>query len=633
MNSPSTILKQFWHYDEFRPQQQDIINSILDGKNTVALLPTGGGKSLCYQVPALIFDGLTLVISPLISLMQDQVAQLQKRGITATYIHSGLKKTEVAELLADAENGLYKLLYISPERIHSKQFKESLPYLNLSLVAIDEAHCISQWGHDFRPEYLNIIQIKEVWKKVPLLALTASATKDVLADIQDQLQITEATIFRKSFSRDNIFYKILNTENKYQNIVQYFKKINECGIIYCRSRRKTEEIALLLQQNNISAIAYHAGMPKEQRSEAQEHWMDNKYQLMVATNAFGMGIDKPDVRIVIHVDSPENIESYYQETGRAGRDGTAAKAITLYNITDIERLEKSTAIQYPPDAYLREVYQAVCDYLQIAIGTEPNDYFDFDLAKFVQNFKLIPLPAAHALKLLAREGLWTISESIFRPATVQFLAERNVLDDINKQYPMLSLVSTGLLRMYSGIYQYPSAIHIMPIAKYLKMKKEDVLISLRQLNQMGIIDFKEAKEGPQLYFHHYRVASNNLVLDHKRIKKLRDQHQYKTDKMIAFLNNKQQCSNQFVLAYFDEEAPAKCNHCANCLQQSQDNKKPSLIKKEILIALKSHSAMSLTDLLQLLGTDGGVTTQLIRQMIDDQVLLINNDGDIALFKA
>lgn len=632
MSSPSAILKQYWQYNEFRPLQEDIINNILLGKNTVALLPTGGGKSLCYQVPAMLLEGLTIVVSPLISLMQDQVGQLQKRGINASYIHGGLKKNEVSELLAEAENGKYKLLYISPERIHSQQFKESLPYLQVSLIAIDEAHCISQWGHDFRPEYLNIKSIKDVWKDVPFLALTASATKDVLADIQDQLQITEAKVFRKSFLRDNIFYKILYTENKYQNIIQYFLRHKECGIIYCRSRRKTEEIALLLQQNNISAIAYHAGMPREQRSHAQEQWMSNQCQLIVATNAFGMGIDKPNVRIVIHLDSPENIESYYQETGRAGRDGAAAKAITLYNYADLERLEKSTAIQYPSEAYLRQVYQAVCDYLQIGIGSEPNEYFEFDLSRFTKNFKLDTMPAAYALKLLAREGLWTISESTFRPATLQFIANRNVIDDMNTRYPMLSKVSTGLLRMYSGIYHFATPIHILNVARFLKMKKEDVQNCLVQLHQMGIVHFEEAKEGPQLYFHHYRVASSNLILNHKRINKLRQLHQYKTDKMIAFLNNNQQCINQFILTYFNEETTTTCNHCAICLQQSQNNKKPSSIKDEIIIAIKSHTAIGLTDLLQLLGSESGTTTQIIRQMIDDQILNINNDGDITLYR-
>ena len=628
MASIQSILKTYWGYESFRSLQEDIINSILEGKNCVALLPTGGGKSLCFQVPALVSDGLTIVISPLVSLMQDQVTQLKERGIDASYIHGGLAYKEVAQLLEDAERGLFKLLYLSPERLQSKQFKDALPYLNLSLIAIDEAHCISQWGHDFRPDFLQIKTLREVWKTVPILALTASATQDVLLDIQEQLDIKDAAIFRKSFQRENIFYSIHYSENKQQYIVGYFSENPHCGIIYCRSRKKTEELALLLQQNNISAIAYHAGMPKESRNEVQELWTKDRVAVIVATNAFGMGIDKADVRTVIHYDTPEHLEAYYQETGRAGRDGKAAKAICLYHSSDIERLRNSTEIYFPPESFLRKVYQCVCDYLQIASGTEPNKYFDFDLAKFIQNFKLEALPTTHALRLLAQEGLWTLSESLFRPATVQFVVERYILDDINQRYPLLGIVSTGLLRMYSGIFLYPTTIHLLSLARHLKMQKEDVERSLQQLHQMNIIHFQKAKESAQLYFHHYRVPSQQLILDHKRIKRLRENHQKRTDAMIAFLTNKERCYNDMLLHYFDENAATYCTHCAICLRPGPTQLKPEMI----MTVLQKHKTLSLNELLRFIGNENtNQNTQIIRKMIEEQQLFINEEGDISIY--
>jgi ATP-dependent DNA helicase RecQ len=633
LSQKNIILKKYWQYDHFRELQEEIIDSILEGKNCVALLPTGGGKSLCYQIPALLLGGLTIVVSPLISLMQDQVTQLLNKGINAAYLHSGLKFKEVEQLLTEAEKGAFKLLYVSPERLQSQQFKEALPYLNLSLIAVDEAHCISQWGHDFRPEYLQINTLSAIWKNTPIIALTASATDEVLLDIQDQLKIKGANIFKKSFKRENIFYQIQYTENKYQNIIQHFLKQPLCGIVYCRSRRKTEELTLLLQQNNISATTYHAGMTRENRNAAQENWMLNKVKVMVATTAFGMGIDKADVRSVIHFDPPEHLEAYYQETGRAGRDGKESVAINLFNSSDIERLEKSTELYYPNTAYLRKIYQAVCDYLQIAIGTEPNEYFDFDLIRFINNFKLESIPATHALRLLAQEGLWSISESLFRPATVQFLADRKTIDDINNRYPLMAMVSTGLLRLYSGIYHYPSTIQIFNLARHLKMKKEDVVIALQQLHQMNIIDYQEAKEGPKLFFHHYRVASQDLILNHQKIKRLRDNHQRRTDAMVAFLNNKTVCLNQLMLQYFNEKSSTSCTHCSVCLTQSRQELKPNQLEQQIIVAIQTHKSMPLNEVLNLLGSESIYTTQLIRKMIENQILSLDTEGNISIYES
>jgi ATP-dependent DNA helicase RecQ len=627
------ILQQYWHYDQFRPLQEEIINTLLDGKDCVALLPTGAGKSICYQVPALLLEGITLVVSPLVSLMQDQVAQLQARGIPAAYIHGGLNYQSVADLLTAAAKDELKLLYLSPERIQSRQFKEALPDIHVSLIAIDEAHCISQWGHDFRPEFLQIASLRTACKSAPIIALTASATEDVLLDIQTQLKIENAQVFRTSFRRDNIFYQVQYTENKYQYIAQYCAQQQQCGIIYCRSRRKTEELVHLLQQHQVSAVAYHAGMSKEDRTRNQTDWMQHKVAVIVATTAFGMGIDKPDVRFVIHFDAPEYLEAYYQETGRAGRDGLPATAITLFNFADIERIESSTAIYFPPETYLRQVYQNVCDFLQVPAGVELEAYFDFDLPLFLTNFKLEALPATHALRLLSQEGLWTISESLSRPATVLFIADRTVLDGIAQRYPNLSYVATGLLRQYSGMFHHPAAINVFALARFLKMKKEDVALALQQLDKMQIIEYQKTKEGPQLFFHHYRVPSQHLILNHKRINRLRAQHQHRIDAMLGFLNNTVQCFNTILLAYFGETSHANCQHCAYCAEQTKEGFSPKYVQRLILSLLHTHQALPLQELIQMTGAEAGLTTQLIRQLIDQSILMINEEGDIVICSA
>jgi ATP-dependent DNA helicase RecQ len=630
LEQAKAILKQYWGYDTFRPLQEEVIQTILQKKDCIALMPTGGGKSLCYQIPALLFDGLTIVVSPLVSLMQDQVQQLKEKNIAAEYIHSGMQYAEVTHLLEQALYGQIKLLYVSPERLQNKQFNDFLPRFNLKLIAVDEAHCISQWGHDFRPEYLRIADLRELFPEVPMIALTATATHAVLHDLAASLLLQNAFLFRQSFDRKNIFYSLQYSENKQQEIVQYFKSNKSCGIIYCRSRKKTEELALLLQQNGIEAGAYHAGMPKEKRKQAQDNWMTNIMPVIVATSAFGMGIDKPDVRIVIHADAPEHLEAYYQEVGRAGRDGAAARAITLFSQSDIKRLEESTALYFPPDQYLRLVYQSVCEYLQIPIGNQPDDYYDFDLPDFLQKFKLEAIPATRALRLLAQEELWSLSESLFRPATLQFVVGRQTLDDLNRQYPDIALVTTGLLRLFSGIFHYPAIIRIHTLARHLQISVTDTERALLKLHQMNVIEYKPAKEGPQLHFHHYRVDSQHLLIDHKRIAMLRESHLTRTNYMIAFLKNKDVCRNKILLNYFDETTVDNCTHCDVCRERSASHKSFTDIRQDTIDVLQQQGSLPLKELLQQLsGTDKN-TIDIIRMMIDDGVLHLTPDARIAL---
>lgn len=629
MSEALKILKQYWGYDRFRPLQEEIINGVLDNKDTLALLPTGGGKSLCYQVPALIKDGVCLVISPLIALMQDQVNRLKHLDVPAACIHSGMHFSDVKRLLDNTIHGAYKLLYISPERLQTDLFREYMTEFDVSMIAVDEAHCISQWGHDFRPNYLKIANAREVYPSAPVLALTATATTDVQEDITKQLLLKNASVFQQSFARKNIFYSINYSENKNGDTVSNVH--NHCSIVYTRSRKLTESIGTILDQNGIPNTVYHAGLNKEKREEAQEQWMNGTSPVMVATTAFGMGIDKPDVRMVLHYDAPEHLEAYYQEAGRAGRDGKPSDALALYNSADIKRLHESIALQYPPEAYLRQIYQGVAEYLQIPIGTEPDKYYPFDLFDFSRKFSFHPNEAIHALKLLEQEGLWTLSESVYSPATIQFTADRHTLDDLGQMYPDLAYITIGLLRMYNTIFHFPTSVRESAIAKQLKMSKEQIILALEQLNSMEILEYNKPGEGPQMFFHHYRVDSRHLIIDLNRIHILRKRHEARTEAMISFLENKTACRERILLTYFGEVANNDCGHCDNCRRKHHKaTVNTSDLRNELLKTIEETKQISAKDLVSLYPS--GVkeaAIAIVRTMIDEQVIYLS-DGIISL---
>ena len=622
--APEQILKQYWGYNSFRPLQRDIIGSVLDNRDTFALLPTGGGKSVCYQVPALIKEGFCLVISPLIALMQDQVTRLKELDIRAECIHSGMHYNDVRRILDNTMHGGYKLLYISPERLQTDLFQDYMREFDVSIVAVDEAHCISQWGHDFRPSYLKIADIRAVFPKAPILALTASATADVRLDIAKQLKLQEPAIFKQSFARGNIFYDIRYSENKAGDTLHDVNR--NCSIIYCRSRKQTEGVGKYLAQAGIETAVYHAGMNKDNREHAQELWMKNKAPVMVATTAFGMGIDKPDVRMVLHYDAPEHLEAYYQEAGRAGRDGKQSMALALYNSTDIKRLHESIALQYPPEAYLRQVYQAVVEYLQIPIATEPDQYYPFDIFDFCRKFSLQANEAIHALKLLEREGLWTMSESVYHPATIQFIADRHTLDDLGQVHPDLHYVTVGLLRMYNTIFHFPTPVRETAIAKQLKMKMDELLPVLERLDKMELLKYNKPGEGPQMFFHHYRVDSRHLVIDLNRIHVLRKRHEARTEAMISFLENNKECRERVLLSYFGEKPQKDCGHCDVCRDKSKATVNVKDLKKELLEMIGRNEGMSIQKLV--VGYPIAVREQVlevVRGMMDEGILMLKND--------
>src|SRR5689334_18116457 len=427
MQDIHSILKDYWGYDTFRPSQEAVIHSVLSKKDTLAILPTGGGKSICFQVPALAMEGICLVISPLIALMKDQVENLKKRDIPALLIHSGMKRADVVQTLKNAMHDYFKFLYVSPERLETSLFLEYLPALNVNLIAIDEAHCISQWGYDFRPSYLRIASLRNELPGVPVLALTASATEEVQRDICDKLGFANHHIFRSSFERKNLSYSAFRVDSKFSRLVEIVSKVQGTCIVYCRSRKRTQEIAQLLQVHGISASCYHAGLTQEQRNERQKDWVENRVRVMTCTNAFGMGIDKPDVRLVVHADIPDCLENYYQEAGRAGRDGKKSYCVLLFNEDDRLQLRNAHLERFPSLEVIREVYQDVHNYLQVPNATGAGNSYDFDLEIFCRNFKRRPTETLYALKALEQDGWFDFNKKSFAPSSVVFNASKKNL--------------------------------------------------------------------------------------------------------------------------------------------------------------------------------------------------------------
>ena len=618
------ILKKYWGHDTFRPLQAEIISAVLNNKDTVALLPTGAGKSICYQIPALLNKGMCLVISPLVSLMNDQVNRLQSMGIQALALHAGLDKEEMKAAQDGLLQGAFKILYVSPERIQTASFKELLLALPVDLIAVDEAHCISQWGYDFRPEYLSIKSLRYTFPKATFLALTATATTAVLSDIQKKLNIQNKSVFKTSFERSNIFIAVIKADDKINEVIKALQKEAVCSIVYCRSRKQTERLVSILEEWNINAVHYHAGMTKVDKARNQEDWMQGKVPVMIATTAFGMGIDKSNVRLVIHYDLPEQLESYYQEIGRAGRDGQAAQAICIYNEADIKRLKDQLAIQFPPVDYLRKLYQCLVEYLQIPIGANPNKYYSFDLLDFATKFSLNATQANYGLKLLAQENLWTITDSVQQKEWVQFIADRGTIDTLQQAYPTLSIVCITLLRMYSGIYYYPTSIHINDLSKKLRTSFEETRNLLNKLHSLGFINYQAPVEGPKIWFHHTRVASEHLIVNEEQIAFLRNRQIERLKALFAFVREQEICRNQLLLPYIGEDKTAACMHCDICetAKKASIQKKSALIEKDLISYIKNNKEVTLNSLYSQFSELNKETLHAcLRQLIDDKKVI------------
>ena len=567
MLSSQQILQQYWQHSNFRGLQQSIIDAVLQQKDVLALLPTGGGKSVCFQVPALMSDGLCIVVSPLIALMKDQVQNLEKKNISAVAIYSGLTSKDVEDILFDATKNKYKFLYVSPERLQSKLFKAYLPAIKINLIAVDEAHCISQWGYDFRPPYLQIISLREAKPKVPIIALTASATSLVQKDIIEKLKLKDVEKFQQSFEKPNLSYSVFNVDSKINKTLEILANVGGCSIVYCKNRRQTTYVAQLLQLQNITADFYHAGLPQEERNTKQNNWINNKTRVMVCTNAFGMGIDKPDVRTVIHYDVPDCIENYYQEAGRAGRDGKRAFAILLYHQTDVDALEYLPTQRFPPIDEIKKVYQALANYLQIPTGMGEGNYYDFDIIAFTKNFNLDIHLVLNVLKTLEHEGHITVTDSVFIPAKIQFIADKLMIEAFGKLHPEIETVMKSLLRTYAGILDNNVFINEKVIAKICRLPYEKVNKDLQFLQAYKIIQYTQQKETPQIYFNYNRAAASVLHINKEQYFKRKQQFELRVEAMLQYLKTKSKCRSQIISNYFDAGFVKLCESCDNCLSQ------------------------------------------------------------------
>ncbi|MEL6273786.1 MAG: ATP-dependent DNA helicase RecQ [Bacteroidota bacterium] len=568
MKSPSNpldILQQYWGYPSFRPLQGEIIEHVLAGKDTLALLPTGGGKSICFQVPALALEGVTLVVSPLIALMKDQVRQLRDRGIIADAIYSGMRLADIDRILDNAVYGNTKLLYLSPERLTTELARERIRRMPLSLIAVDEAHCISQWGYDFRPPYLRIAEIRDLHPNVPVIAVTATATPEVVTDIAEHLTFRPGHhTFQQSFARDNLHYVVRPAEAKEPQLLKVLQGVPGSSIIYVRSRRRTKEIALQLRRRGIGAAAYHAGLDHEERDKRQAAWIEGTIRVMVATNAFGMGIDKPDVRSVIHLDLPDSPEAYFQEAGRAGRDGKASYAVVLFHDADAKRLKRDFDIGYPDWEEVKRVYRAIGSYLQLAVGSGKGLGYDFDLADFSQNFGLDVRQAYYCLRALEKAGYVTLTEAFHQPATILFLVSKERLYDYQLKHPKSVKLLKSILRTAQGAFVEPVKIREGNLANFLGLSLEQLQAAFRKLSGEGIIQYRPTKDQPQLVFLRERIDPDNLSFDVATFQFLRERARHRTETMIAYATLPQ-CRSQQLLTFFGEKEAPLCGQCDICL--------------------------------------------------------------------
>ncbi|WP_207511910.1 RecQ family ATP-dependent DNA helicase [Longitalea luteola] len=560
-------LKQYWGYDSFRPLQEEIVKSVLAGKDTLALMATGGGKSICFQVPAMAQEGLCLVISPLIALMKDQVDNLRKKGITAFAIYSGMGRKEVINILKLATNSNCKFLYVSPERLETKLFQEFLPALDINLIAVDEAHCISQWGYDFRPPYLRIAALREELPRIPILALTASATPIVQKDICDKLQFKDHAVFSRSFERPNLSYSVFTVDSKINKITEILQKVNGSSLVYCKTRKRTKEFSDLLNMHGIKADFYHAGLPQEVRMRKQADWINNSVRTIVCTNAFGMGIDKPDVRVVIHADVPDCLENYYQEAGRAGRDEKKSYAVLLYDSKELHELQLLPDIRFPSLESIRQVYEALMNYLQIPGGSGEGNYYNFDFTDFIKKFQLDVHLAIYAIKALEQEGWVSYAEQIFLPARIQFITGKSWLYQFEKDHPKLEPLIKTLLRTYEGIFDMPVNIHEKSIARLLRQEEADIILDLKRLHGNGIIEYIPRKDSPQLYVMLNRVKAATLRIDMTGYEKRKQQFIERIHRMIKYISDGATCRSQYIAAYFGDQQTNACGICDVCLQR------------------------------------------------------------------
>lgn len=621
-----SILKQYWGYDSFRGIQEDIINSIGSGKDTLGLMPTGGGKSITFQVPALAHEGLCLVITPLIALMKDQVQNLKKRGIKAVAVYSGMTKEEILTAFENCIFGDYKFLYISPERLDTEMFRIKLKSMKVSMITVDESHCISQWGYDFRPAYLKIADIRKLLPGIPVLALTATATPEVVTDIQQRLAFQKENVFRMSFERKNLAYIVRRTENKQEELLHILNHVSGSAIVYTRNRKRTKEICQYLNQEGITATFYHAGLTNDTKDQRQKSWSTGESRVMVATNAFGMGIDKPDVRLVVHIDFPDSPEAYFQEAGRAGRDGLKSYAVLLYARSDKTILKKRLADTFPEKEYIRQVYEHINFYYQMAMGDGLGRTYAFNIDEFCHNFKHFPVQVDSALKILTRAGYLEYTDEQDNNSRLMFTLRRDELYRINEGSPDTEKLLRIILRSYTGVFSDYAYINEDLLAQRSGLTRQQVYECLISLTRQNILHYIPGKKTPYIIYTRERQETDRLHFSKEVYEDRKASYERRIKAMLEYADSDHVCRSRMLLRYFGEKNRHNCGQCDVCLQKHESGLKQGEFEKirEILINRLKESPRNPHDLINGLDFEQSKTEKVLAFLLSEEEIVQKN---------
>ena len=621
------ILKQHWGYDNFRGIQEEIIQSIGQGKDTLGLMPTGGGKSITFQVPALAKEGLCIVITPLIALMKDQVRNLKERGIKAVAVYSGMTREEILVALENCIFGDYKFLYVSPERLDTEIFQTKLRRMNICMITVDEAHCISQWGYDFRPAYLKIAEIRQMLPEVPILALTATATPEVVKDIRLKLGFREGgQTFRMSFERKNLAYIVRHTEDKQKELIHILQKIQASAIVYTRNRKRTREITELLTANNISATFYHAGLSNEAKDQRQKSWLTGESRVMVATNAFGMGIDKPDVRIVIHIDMPDSPEAYFQEAGRAGRDGQKAYAVLLYAKSDKVNLNKRISDTFPDKEYIRKVYEDINFFFQMAMGDGAGCTFAFNIDEFCRNFKHFPVQADSALKILTRAGYLDYTDEQDNASRLIFTLRRDELYKLQEYEADIEKLIHVILRSYTGLFTDYAFINEESLSIRTGLSRQRVYEILVMLTQRRILHYIPRKKTPYIIYSQKRIEKERLIISPEIYERRKESYASRIKAMIDYATAEEKCRSRMLLHYFGEKNEHHCGQCDVCLKKHESGIKLGEFQelKERILEVLKEGPLSSVELCEKLKVSATQISPIVSFLISEEIIYLRN---------